>query len=183
MPPVPSKAGHLPVYGVLSNLGFSRPGEVWKQLLARCEADLPEHTRMQFEKANGRKGRMVPAIREEDVGRLVAQVREMMGQEQKGWFYLPAEQQVVELLTEAFAEHQPESPYELHGVVVDVFFHHGNLAVVFQGAGEKLPLERLQADGVQVLEVQVHQEDFRPGKLVREIRNIIVQEAWTQGQS
>ncbi|GEM50097.1 hypothetical protein DC3_57320 [Deinococcus cellulosilyticus NBRC 106333 = KACC 11606] len=170
------------MYGVLSNLGFSRPGAVWKQLLARCEADLPEHTRMQFEKANGRKGRLVPAIREEDARKLVDLVREMMGQEQKGWFYLPAERQLVELLTDAFAEHQSESPCELQGVVVDVFFHRCKVAVVFQGAGENFPVDRLQEHGVRVLEVRVCQEDFRPGTLVREICRIIESEAGTHSQ-
>ncbi|GEM49106.1 hypothetical protein [Deinococcus cellulosilyticus] len=176
MPPIQIKDGHLPVFQVLSRMGISRPAQFWKQLLGHFgDARIP-HTRMQFEMADGRKSRMVPAIRQEDLGSLLERVREMSGEGQTEWFYLPAERYVVDLLTEAYADQQPESPCVVQGVRVDVYFHRCKVAVIFAAAREaqSLHIQNLQQDrGVRVVHTNVYHKDFRLGALVREVRSII----------
>ncbi|GEM50106.1 hypothetical protein [Deinococcus cellulosilyticus] len=175
MPPSQVKDGHLSIYQVLSKMGFSHPGKVWKHLLAQHGPDFVLHTRMQFDMADGRKGRLVPAIRQEDLGKLLEQVRQMNPEMQSQWFFLPEEQQVIDFLMDAFADQEPESPCMVQDVMVDLFFHRCKLAVVLVSAAEPETqrIQKLQQDGVQVVHANVYHKDFRPGTLFREIRGII----------
>ncbi|MFC5601407.1 hypothetical protein [Deinococcus cellulosilyticus] len=175
MAPLQVKEGHVSVYQALSQLGFTHPGKVWKQLLATKGLDFVPHTRLQFEMADGRKSRLLPAIRQEDLDRLLEGVGQMSGQGQTGWLYLPAERQVMDILTAAFQDQQPEGPCELQGVMVDLYFHRCNLAVVLVSFGEPETqrIQKLKEAGIQVVQAHVYHQDFQLGALVWELRSIV----------
>ncbi|GGJ55532.1 hypothetical protein [Deinococcus roseus] len=168
MPSIQVKDGHLSVYQVLTELGFLQPGKVWKQLLDRKGKDFMVHTRLQFEMADGRKSRLVPAIREDDLGELLDGVRQMSGQGQTGWFYLPVERQVLDTLTAAFQDLQPKNPCELDGVRVDVFFQACKVAVVFFSSTtlDAVRIVQMNAGGMREVQVNVYHTKFRLGHLV-----------------
>lgn len=173
MPPLPVKDGLVSVYQVLSHLGISHPGKAWKRLVAACEADLPEYTRKQFDMADGRKSRLLPAIHVEDVERFTDLVRGLMGEHQTQWFYLPAERQVLDILGAAFQDQHPESPFVLGEAVVDMYFHTCKVAVMLLPPGEKAAGTLQPLDGVRVLQVKLHHQDFKLGEVVAQLRQMI----------
>ncbi len=169
---MPDRDNHLSVHQVLASMGFSRPGQLWKQLLARYGTEGVPHIHKQFNMSDGRKGRRVPAVHLQDLPILLQQVGEMSGHGQPQRMHLPAEKQVVEVLMAAFQDHKPEASFEVNGVRVDVFFHKCQLAVVLLSVTESPSLRvlKLEQAGIQVVQARVDHRSFQLGGLIRELR-------------
>lgn len=169
---MPDQDGHLSVHQVLASMGFPRLGQFWKQPLARSGTAWVPHIQKQFDMSDGRKGRRVPAIQSKDWPILLQQVGEMSGQQQTRWVHFYVEKQVVEVLMAAFQDHKPEATLEVNGVMVDVFFHRCQLAVVLMSvtATPSARVLKLEQAGIQVVQARVYHRSFQLGGLIRELR-------------
>ncbi|GEM50100.1 hypothetical protein [Deinococcus cellulosilyticus] len=125
--------GYISVFELMTEMGYTRPGTYWKELLKKHQDTLPEHKMLQFIKANGRKGRKVPAIRKEDEALLI-QHFDVLVVASDEIFDREVVQDVLKTLCLAFQDFEPESHLVVGDHTIDLYLKKVRMAIDFVSA-------------------------------------------------
>ncbi|GGJ47095.1 hypothetical protein GCM10008938_36470 [Deinococcus roseus] len=173
--------GYISVYEVLGQVGELYPGKTWKKLLRDHTATLPDHTLKQFMMSDGRKGRLVPAIRLQDYARLVRHL-DHLDPVQTSHDFLPGrEKELLRFLSKAFRDLEPVLAFQHSEVVLDLYFVRSQVGVLLHSPRRarlsQYVLQGLQRElGCVVLPVHPYQEGFDLGEVLWELRRLIQQQ-------
>lgn len=170
--------GYISVFEAMTEMGYTRPGTYWKELLKKHQDTLPEHKMMQFIKANGRKGRRIPAIRKEDLDLLMAHF-DVMVLASEEVFDREVMHEVLTTLTLAFQDFEPQQGLEMGGHKIDLYLRKVRVALDFVSI--PVAMNR-KADLVQreealkklldctFLRIDPHTEGFHSGQVIFQLR-------------